>query len=761
MFKPVRIFLFLAFLFIVNKSYSQFPYYESFKNSVAPGIVFGGGDNPLVDGHAYLTADPNVPWNPAVETDGDGYLRLTKALPFQRGYIYNDQIIIPSQNGLKIEFEYFTWGGTGADGICFFLYDADVLPNFKIGGFGGSLGYAQYKKDDLPTGPVHAPGVTGGYIGVGIDEFGYFARTFEGRQPFLDGTPVYSPQGGSVAIRGKGDGDALVEGNYPLLAVKKTTDLTNSFPLVGPRDQRHPNPSNLGYRKAHIILERHPSGGFYITVDITVGGVTPIRHTVIERFHYPELTPQRLGYGISSSTGNNTNYHEIRNLNIDLFEDKPIGLSDEVNTITNVAVPVNVLVNDPLYNDPPLETGIIVIQDAANPQPVNGIINIVDENTGIINYTPNPGFSGIDKFNYILHDQNTSVNSHPIEVVVKVRPVGSSDNEITPLNTPVNIPVKDNDLSKNGTNVQIKTNPVNGTIVLDPLTNEVTYTPNPGYSGTDQFTYALETPDGLESDPIIVDITVTPFVLEPAKIGLAKALVSATKNTDGSFSLLYRFTIVNTGDITVNNLSLRDDLTQTFYDAVYAVRSVTATGSLIANTAFDGSFNKELLAAGSIIGPKSKYEVDVELTVSLSKNEGTYNNTAIVTGNSAGDGSLLEDESTNGLSPDPYVPGDFSPKELTPVTLKKQGLYIPEGFSPNNDGINDRFVIENASGKPLKLEIYNRWGNVVYKSADYQNDWTGVCTEGIHFGEDVPSGTYYYVVSVDDQKMVGFITLNR
>ncbi|RRN76687.1 gliding motility-associated C-terminal domain-containing protein, partial [Pseudoxanthomonas sp. SGD-10] len=128
---------------------------------------------------------------------------------------------------------------------------------------------------------------------------------------------------------------------------------------------------------------------------------------------------------------------------------------------------------------------------------------------------------------------------------------------------------------------------------------------------------------------------------------------------------------------------------------------------------------------------------------------------------STGDGSLVEDVSTDGFNPDPVVPGDFSPNEPTPVTLSKGDIYIPEGFSPNNDGINDYFVIENAAGKRVDLEIYNRWGNVVYKSTDYQNNWAGKCTEGICLGEDLPVGTYYYIVKIDNQKKVGFITINR
>ncbi len=751
MFNPKRISLLIFLLLAAISSYSQFPYHESFKYATASGIKFDPGDN-----NAYLTADASNPLNATPDAVGDGYLRLTNNLKYQKGYIYNDEILIPSQNGLKIEFEYFTWGGNGADGICFFLYDASVLPHFKIGGFGGSLGYAQYKKDDLPTGPVHAAGVTGGYLGIGIDEFGYFARTFEGRQPLLDGTAVYSEQRGSVAVRGKGSGDALTPNNYPLLAYRRTGLMSPSFSLVGPNTGRFPDSTNTGYRRAHILLERHPVVGFYISVDIVVGGPTRTRHKVIEKFHYAEASPERLGYGISSSTGNNTNFHEIRNLYIDLYDDRPLGLSNVETTKTNEPVSINVLDNDPSKGP-----GVIIIQNAGNPQPSNGTIEITDENTGIIKYTPNPGFSGTDQFTYKLYDRNKETESFPITVTVHVKPVGSPDIVRTPMNTPVTIDVKNNDVSKVGTTVVPITSTSNGTIIVNP-DNQVTYTPTNNYQGADQFTYKLVTADGLESDPITVDIIIAPPNLLPAKIGLAKALTAMDKNIDGSFTLKYRFKLVNIGELTVERLSLQDDLQVTFQDAQVSVKSLTSVdGYLTVNAGYNGISDKELLSSGNLLGPLSAAEIDLELIVSTSRAQVTYNNLAILTGYSTGNGEFLDDLSTDGFSPDPNSPGDFSPNLPTPVTLIKGNIYIPEGFSPNNDGINDYFVIENSEGKPINLEIYNRWGNIVYKSADYQNDWAGKCTEGLCLGEDLPVGTYYYIVKIDNQKKVGFITVNR
>ena len=56
-------------------------------------------------------------------------------------------------------------------------------------------------------------------------------------------------------------------------------------------------------------------------------------------------------------------------------------------------------------------------------------------------------------------------------------------------------------------------------------------------------------------------------------------------------------------------------------------------------------------------------------------------------------------------------------------------FFIPEGFSPNGDGINDLFVIRGIEIYPQNsIEIYNRWGNIVYKASPFQNNWYGRST---------------------------------
>jgi len=92
-------------------------------------------------------------------------------------------------------------------------------------------------------------------------------------------------------------------------------------------------------------------------------------------------------------------------------------------------------------------------------------------------------------------------------------------------------------------------------------------------------------------------------------------------------------------------------------------------------------------------------------------------------------------------------------------------LFIPEGFSPNGDGINDLFVIRGIENyHNNKIVIFNRWGNKVFEASPYNNTWDGRSMFGLNFGGDtLPVGTYFYVLDLGNGTAVikGYIYLNR
>jgi gliding motility-associated-like protein len=81
--------------------------------------------------------------------------------------------------------------------------------------------------------------------------------------------------------------------------------------------------------------------------------------------------------------------------------------------------------------------------------------------------------------------------------------------------------------------------------------------------------------------------------------------------------------------------------------------------------------------------------------------------------------------------------------------------YLPEKpfkvmnvITPNDDGINDYWKVFNIETyQPCKLAIYNRWGDELFSSNDYQNNW-----DGTYKGKKLPEGTYYFVLEIKDGK---------
>ena len=88
-------------------------------------------------------------------------------------------------------------------------------------------------------------------------------------------------------------------------------------------------------------------------------------------------------------------------------------------------------------------------------------------------------------------------------------------------------------------------------------------------------------------------------------------------------------------------------------------------------------------------------------------------------------------------------------------------LFIPEGFSPNGDGVNDLLEFKGLEKyKGSKLIIYTRAGQPVYESSDYNNSWDGRYRKGaLKNPERVATGTYYYVLKLGQTNRVikGFI----
>jgi gliding motility-associated-like protein len=88
--------------------------------------------------------------------------------------------------------------------------------------------------------------------------------------------------------------------------------------------------------------------------------------------------------------------------------------------------------------------------------------------------------------------------------------------------------------------------------------------------------------------------------------------------------------------------------------------------------------------------------------------------------------------------------------------------HVPNVFTPNFDGTNDELIIRCVDEHPFnRLQVFNRWGDLVHDATNYRNDW-----QGTYAGGDLPVGTYFYVFVYFDengfeQQTKGYFLLHR
>lgn len=75
--------------------------------------------------------------------------------------------------------------------------------------------------------------------------------------------------------------------------------------------------------------------------------------------------------------------------------------------------------------------------------------------------------------------------------------------------------------------------------------------------------------------------------------------------------------------------------------------------------------------------------------------------------------------------------------ELTKSTT----IYLPNAFTPDQDGVNDKFGAIGINADNYELKIFNRWGELLFESSRIEHKW-----DGTHEGKPVPEGVYVYTL---------------
>jgi VCBS repeat-containing protein len=182
----------------------------------------------------------------------------------------------------------------------------------------------------------------------------------------------------------------------------------------------------------------------------------------------------------------------------------PVAIDDTAITTQNTSVTINVLNND---SDP---NGHTLTVTSVTPG-THGSVTINGSN---VTYTPNSGFTGIDSFTYTISDGHGGTDTATVTIVVASinhPPVAVDDSAAAPQDTPVTIDVLDNDYDIDGDTltVALLTQGTHGSVTING--NNVTYTPDTGYTGADSFTYMIS--DG-KGGTATATVTITVTVIE-------------------------------------------------------------------------------------------------------------------------------------------------------------------------------------------------------------------------------------------------------
>ncbi|MEG4851903.1 DUF4347 domain-containing protein, partial [Microcoleus sp. B5-D4] len=285
---------------------------EEFKNTTVIGPWIYGVGNPTT-ANPGLTAGSTqnlsgvIPALGTGDTPGSGTLRLTSNAFGQSAFvIYNNPIL--ATEGLRVTFDFFAYNrGTvrdrqnnrlGADGISFFLIDGTATPT-QAGGFGGSLGYAQNTNSN-------SPGIVGGYLGVGLDEFGNYSSVIAGKQGGISNDPLIR-LADAVGLRGSQSTSynfltsTVVPGGIDNIDATSRTDANTKRTVqvtLFPTTSVTPN-------RLTVALDLDGSDTFDAGETLLdIPNLVTINGAV----------PRTFKFGFAASTGGNTNIHEVNNV---------------------------------------------------------------------------------------------------------------------------------------------------------------------------------------------------------------------------------------------------------------------------------------------------------------------------------------------------------------------------------------------------------------------------------------------------------------
>ena len=498
-----------------------------------------------------------------------------------------------------------------------------------------------------------------------------------------------------------------------------------------------------------------------------------------------------------------------------------------------------VLVDDLIATDE--DTPVVVpiySNDSSLPQsgsltatnPANGTVSINDSGTpndptdDILTYIPDPDYNGPDSFDYTVC--NTSGDCSTATVTVDVIPiVDALDDAVATIeDNPVAIPwsANDNDIPTNGS--LTTTLPANGSLTAndngtpsDPSDDVVTYTPNPGFTGTDSFTYTLcDSLGNCSVATVSILVNSVGIDIDQDNDGIVDAFedlnpdgdndpTTNPTDTDGDGFPDY-LDIDSDNDGIPDNVEAQTtagyippsglDTNNNGLDDAYENGGV---GLIPEDTDGDGlpdyvdtdsdndgvpdaieahDWNQDGIADVVFIGSDKDNDglddgYEGGSTIDIDVND-EVNDPNVNLPHTDNDGEAdyrdVDDDADSIMTADEDADGDgnFSnddmdadgiPDYLEPNNNEEE-LIVYNVVTPNNDGSHDVLKIENIENFPNNtIKIYNRWGVLVFTTRAYNSngnvfDGTSQGRATIDQDNKLPVGTYFYILDYENDNGV-------
>ncbi|WP_196893193.1 DUF7507 domain-containing protein, partial [Aureivirga marina] len=213
------------------------------------------------------------------------------------------------------------------------------------------------------------------------------------------------------------------------------------------------------------------------------------------------------------------------------------------------------------------------------------------------------------------------------------------------------------------------------------------------------------------------------------EVSVLKEVDNPTPIVDNN--VIFTIYLMNEGDVTASNIKISEEIPSGY-------EFVSAQSSIGEYSASLGIWTVDLLPIEAV----ETLEIEVKVL-----GDGDYENIVTIT---EFEGGIDANEKNNTAS----------------AITEPSCLTIYNEFSPNGDQINDTFIIDCIERYPNnRLEVYNRWGTMVYKKDGYLNEWDGTsdASATVKESDGLPIGTYYYILNLNDgtEPIKGWLYINR